>query len=110
MLCRTCAILGIHLKYVFNLQRNVVEVAEPEKALLKQHEMAGPVFHFVTYRTFGTCYFSDASHLANVANATGWFQTSTVYSEKDIPAWALTKYEVILRCRRGRVTGSGGFH
>jgi hypothetical protein len=37
----------------------------------------------------------------NVANATGWFKTSTVYSEKDIPAWALTKYEEILRLRRG---------
>ena len=71
------------------------------KTPLMHTEISSPIFHFVTYGTAGTHYFRDASNLASVALSTGWFQTSTVYTEEDIPLWAKRKYAPILKLRRG---------
>lgn len=60
-----------------------------------------PVIHFVTYGSYGTIYHEEAVRLTKQANETGWFDSVTTYSEKDLPLWAATKYKEILQLPRG---------
>jgi len=60
-----------------------------------------PVIHFVTYGSYGTIYHEEAVRLTKQANETGWFDSVTAYSEKDLPLWAATKYKDILQLPRG---------
>ena len=60
-----------------------------------------PVIHFVTYGSYATQYHEEAVRLTRQANETGWFDSVTTYSEKDLPLWAATKYKEILQLPRG---------
>ncbi len=64
-------------------------------------ERNNPIVHFLTYGGSHASYHHMAREFAKEANATGWFETVTDYTEKDIPSWGATKYEEILRQPRG---------
>ncbi len=80
---------GMEAKYISN---------NTEESL----ERNNPIIHFVKYGGSHSSYHQMAAELAKEAYATGWFETVTAYTEKDIPSWAATKYaEIFIEPRGG---------
>jgi hypothetical protein len=71
---------------------------DPKTIIMKRKD---PAIHFVTYGGPAENYHHMAASLAAEADATGWFETVTAYTEKDIPQWAASKYAEILEQPRG---------
>jgi hypothetical protein len=82
-------------------QEFATEIRDKKAFTEESLERNNPIVHFLTYGGSHARYHYMARELAKEANATGWFETVTAYTENDIPSWAATKYEEILRQPRG---------